>query len=429
MNKINEKKNSPYIARQPIFDHSVSVVSYEIFFRNSEANEFPKKTPLKNFDNFSIQNSVYTTKDLATMQILSRFLTVSDIKALTNGKNAFINFTTNLVEQKFWKDIPPSNYVFEIENDENLFSNSFANLCKEIKDCGFKIAITIKDDIIIDSSILKIADYIKVKFDLSKHLVNKNLMEQLASYNVPMIAEKIETKQDFFDAENLGFTYFQGFFFCKPEMVPTEDIPAFKINYVNVIKETLITPFNFKTIENIIRQDVSLTYKLLKYINSAYFSVRNEVTTIKSALVLLGENELKKWIMMVSLACIGKDKPDELIVTSLFRAKFCEILSADIFKNAESDDAFILGMFSLIDTFLGREMGEIIEDIAISNDVKNALLGEKNSLHAILNLAVKYEKCDWDGVYNFLVENSITNMDLANKYFESLEWAEKIYSS
>ena len=172
----------------------------------------------------------------------------------------------------------------------------------------------------------------------------------------------------------IGFIYFQGYFFSKPVIVSSKEIPGYKFNYLNILHEINKKKVDFNKIEQVIKQDVSISFKLLKFINSAFFSFTSNIQSIKQALVLLGINEFRKWVSLVVLKDMGEDKPDELMVMSIVRAKFCEILANEISLGDRCSELFFMGMFSVVDTFMGRPMEEVLENFPLEDDIDQSKL-------------------------------------------------------
>ncbi|MBW2324661.1 MAG: HDOD domain-containing protein, partial [Deltaproteobacteria bacterium] len=256
----------------------------------------------------------------------------------------------------------------------------------------------------------------------------KSLVERYGSRDIKMLAEKVETRDEFKQALELGYSYFQGYFFSKPVIISGKDIPAFKLNYLRLLQEVSRPDFSFDRVEDIIKSEVSLSNKLLKYLNSAFFGFRTEIRSIRQALTLLGEVEARKWISLTALAGMSEDKPGELIRMAIIRAKFCELLACEVGFNNRKSDLFLLGVFSMVDAIMDRSAGEIVEEISLAEDVKDALLGEENRLRKIFNLVVAYEKGEWETVADLSAGFKIDEDVSPGLYLNSIAWAEQIFS-
>ena len=362
------------VARQPIFDRNKKVVAYELLFRTSLDEKI---------------NSI--KDDNKTLQVIdSGFMNIGFNK-LTDGKRAFINFTRNLLLDEIASIFPKDSMTVEIlENvipDEKIIS-----ACKKLKHSGYIIAL---DDFIakdLNNPLIKIADIIKVDFVDTTENERKIISERLRKNNTKLLAEKVETYKEFEEAKELGYTYFQGYFFSKPYIIQGKNIPAGKMSQLRLLQEVNkpdIEPYN---LEQIIKSDVSLTYKLLRFINSSYFAFRNEIKSIKHAISLLGINELKKWISLVVLTSVAGSKPEELLRISLLRARACELIAIKLKKIDLSQELFLTGMFSLIDAIFDNEMPTLLENLALPDTILKALIIKDGFYNDILNIIIHYEK-------------------------------------
>jgi EAL and modified HD-GYP domain-containing signal transduction protein len=212
-----------------------------------------------------------------------------------------------------------------------------------------------------------------------------------------LLAEKVETREMFTQTAAMGFELFQGFFFEKPAVLSRRNVPGFKLNYLRLLKEMHEGSINFDRIEQITKQDVSISYKLLRYINSAGFGLRNRVSSIREALFLLGEDNIRKLVTLWALAGLGQDGPAELIVTSVARAQLCEALVPAAAGSETKSGAFLLGVFSLIDVVVGQPMSTVVSQLPISEDVQAGLVDHAGRLRPILDCVLAYERGDWSG--------------------------------
>lgn len=222
----------------------------------------------------------------------------------------------------------------------------------------------------------------------------------------------------------MGFSYFQGYFFSKPEIISGKDIPGYKLNYLEILKEISRESIDFVNLQKIIERDPPLCLKMLTYLNSAFFGVRTEITSIGHALNLLGEKEIRKWASLVILTNLGKDQPTELMRLSMVRARFCEALAAKVGLSHRQAELFLVGLFSLLDVYLGRPLGEILENIALATDIKEALLGLKNLHGLVLDLVVHYEKGAWDEVQPLIDRLGLDEKEVQEGYASGIEFVE-----
>lgn len=370
-----------FLARQPIFDRKKQVVAYELLYRSS----------VKNTYDLSING------DLATASVVVDTLINFGIKRLTNGKMAYINFTRNLLLENLPELFDASQLVIEVL--ENLeVDDLLVDACKNYKEKGYTIAL---DDFVGDGTfdrLMPYVDIIKVDFLVLKSAGRAYVAKKYEHTGVKLLAEKVETIADYEEALALGYHLFQGFFFERPVMCKGKSIQVSTYRYMEVLNETISEEPDFNRLTQIIKSDYSLTYKLLRLINSPAFYTVQEITSVNHALTLLGINEIRKWTTLIMLRDISSDKPNELVRVSLVRGLFAEKLAHLMHLKSRETEAFLLGLFSLIDTIMEKPLFEIIEPLPLKEDLKGALLGEKNVFHDILKLLKYYEAGNWDVV-------------------------------
>jgi EAL and modified HD-GYP domain-containing signal transduction protein len=225
----------------------------------------------------------------------------------------------------------------------------------------------------------------------------------------------------------LGFTYFQGYFFSKPVILTGKDVPAFKLHYLEILRELHKEDLNFRRLEELIKKEMSLTYKLLRYINSAAFALRQKIDSIQRALMLLGEREVRRWLALLVMAGLGKDKPEELVLQATIRAKFCETLAPKVGMAQRAQDFFFLGLFSLIDAILERPLADALMGMPIADDVKAALLGEENCCRDLYECVLAYEKGAWERLPSLASRLSIDENETPALYAEAVQWTQQSF--
>jgi EAL and modified HD-GYP domain-containing signal transduction protein len=191
----------------------------------------------------------------------------------------------------------------------------------------------------------EMADIIKVDFRSTSAEQRAEIMRRHGPWRCRMLAEKVETREEFFAARKAGFIYFQGYFFCQSEILSTREIPANRVHYLRMLQAVSRNELDHREIETLIESEASLCYRLLRYMNSAGFGFVNEIHSVKHALSLLGEREVRRWVRLVATLAAGSGKSTELVLATLARGRFCELLSPKI-QHGESD-LFLMGLFSL----------------------------------------------------------------------------------
>jgi EAL and modified HD-GYP domain-containing signal transduction protein len=298
-----------HVARQPIFDSEKQVIGYELLFRNGKDDFFPGMDA-----------------DQATADVINSSFFLKVVDDLTGGKKAFVNFSPRFLRHEMMTMLPSQMLVVEVSENGEVDATALA-ACKRLKEQGYWVVI---DDFVFrqqSEALVQVADMVKVDFLKTKDPERRNIALKLAGTKVALLAEKIETYYDFKQAKELGYRFFQGYFFGRPEVFSGRDIPGYTVNYLNMLREASRVDVDFDKLEQIVRRDVALSFKMLKFINSAFFGLRNKVSSVKQALVLLGRKEILKWISLLALQNMAQDKPDELVVLSLSRARFGELLA------------------------------------------------------------------------------------------------------
>lgn len=408
-------KNRVFMSRIPIFDKEMKTVAYDLKL-NVSADKM-----------FSIaQSSANEVDDKDIIKSTSNAFTLFGIDKISSGKKIIIEMSKNLISKNFAFTLPAKATIIQIPGNIDI-DEELIEQVKKFKEKGYETSLsnlTIKDGI---TELLPHIDIVRIDFMSTSNDNISMFAENLIAYKIKLLAEKLDEKTRMQYAAKLGFTMFQGHFFSKTEIISTNDIPPFKLNSVRVFRETTKPEVDFHALCHIIGQDVAMTYKLLKYVNSAYFGVRNNITSLKNAVTMLGEKELRKWLYMMLTSSLGSDRPDELVILSMTRAKFCELVSPFFWMSAKASENFIMGMFSLFDTMFGRPIEELIDDIPLPEDIKKTLLGVETKHSSILSLAKYYEDGNFEMCSTLINKFMLDEKDIQQAYVESVEWTHEIY--
>ena len=333
-----------------------------------------------------------------------------------------MNFTENVLLKEAAFAFPTESIVVELlETIEP--EPAVVEACKKLKEKGYILAL---DDFEYDPRfrpLIDIADIIKVDFLLTQEEKRKTVIEQSNSPNIRFLAEKVETIEDYNQALDMGYTLFQGYYFSKPQIVSGKEMPSYKLNLLQILKEMQKPNIKIAKLEQIIIRDVSLSYKLLRFINSAAFGFVDNIRSIKHAVNLLGLFEFKKWMSLVLLSQMGSDKPTELLINSLIRAKFCELSAKSVKQSQNSSDFFLMGLLSLIDAFLDRPIADILNELPISAEIKIAIQGTDCTMGKVLQLIVNYEQSKWENVTEISKQLNVDENEILEHYFKSIKWA------
>ena len=370
-----------FIARQPIFNTKTEVVAYELLFR-SDLDNYCKAADLAQ----------------ASSSVISDSVLLFDLDRLTDGKGAFVNLAREGLLGEHARLLPSNLATIEIletvEPDEAIIE-----ACRQLKASGYRLALDDFTDSPAMQPLVDLADIIKVDLLATPRTQLPALIARLSRPGLRFLAEKVETREEFEHAVKLGFTMFQGYFFAKPVIVSGKAVPGFKGAYLELLKEINQDPFHIDRLEEILKRDVSIVYKFLRYVNSAALGLRGKVTSIRETLILLGQRNIRTLASVWALAGLGQDRPEALLLISVTRARFCEGLAGAAGQSHRQPEAFLLGILSLIDAIMGRPMASVIDDLPVSDDVRLALVEQRGPLQPMMACALAYEQGDWDVVF------------------------------
>jgi EAL and modified HD-GYP domain-containing signal transduction protein len=397
-----------YAARQPILDKSKKLFAYELLFRDSLDNVFP-----------DIDGDEATSKMIEASQFNM------GISEFTGNKPAFINFTLETLNQGYPEMLTPDEVVVEILETIKP-GKKLLSLCKDLHQKGYTLAL---DDYEHQSVWSHFYPFIKIiKIDIQQSSIDdiKEVLVAIKDHpHIKMLAEKVETYEEYDQMSQLGFDYFQGYFFARPEMVKTKSLSPSQMAMAELLYETSKTEHDLNSITSVFERDVSLSYKLLRYANSAIFKRRNEISTIKQALVILGSGELKRFIGLMFAVTANPDKPSELIRMAMTRAKFCELASQDIRSQLDVSIAFLTGLLSMIDAILDEEMASVLEKLPLSQDIKEPLLTKKGVMAALIKLVELIEQADWDKTTLVMDKLKLDKDKVVEHYNKAVAWADE----
>lgn len=394
-----------FLARQPIFNRDLQVVAYELLFRDGVENLFTA-----------------SDKCQATSYLMADSLLHFEVDKLTDGKKAFINSTREVLIDEYVLLLPKQYYGVEITECIPADAAVLA-ACRKLREHGYTVILDDFDFSPDRLSLLTVADMVKIDILHTPRDRQRQFLEKYSGNALTFLAEKVETQEDFAYARDFGYTFFQGYFFSKPLIVAKQDVPGIKFHYLRMLQEINRPDLDLQQLDDIIRRDVSLTFKLLKYINSPFFGLQTVVTSIKHAMVVLGEKELRKWACLIALGRLGEDKPEELVMNTLIRARFCESLAPLLGMPTRSQDLFLMGIFSNVHVIVGRPLEEILETIPIAEEAKAALFGNHNRFREILELVVAYEQANWPLCTELIIHNHLPEEKLPVLYLQAVEWA------
>jgi c-di-GMP-related signal transduction protein len=400
-----------FVARQPIFDRQRQIYGYELLYRSD---------PTQNqFDG--------TEATSATKQVISSTLLSIGLENILCGKKAFLNFNERLLSDGIYQSLPRDATVIEILESVEPTADLIA-LCQGIRKEGYTIAL---DDFVSSPQfdpLTDLAHLIKVDMRATSKPEQERLLRKYQPRGIALLAEKVETYEEFEWARSAGYDYFQGYFFARPSVIRGQQLPTSKLNCLRLLSEMQKTDLDFKRLEDLIRVDVALTYKLLRYVNSALFGRFDEIQSIQKALMVVGTERVRQWVALATLSILATDKPGELATLSIVRARFCELLIKLVGIRLR-DEAFLMGMFSLLDAMLDCSLEDALRTVGLGPEIAQALLGtaaEENLLSKVYRLARRYEIGDWDEVEVVAKMCGVAALSVGNAYVEATLWANEM---
>ena len=399
-----------FVARQPIFDRNRKVWGYELLFRSAASQT--------RFDG--------TEATSATRQVISNGMLSIGFDKLLRGKHACINFGREMLLQDLYTSLPHQTTVIELTEDIEPDTEVVAAV-KRMRAQGYRIALDDFRACPQMEPLVALANMIKVEMFTPKPQ-QEAMVREFHDRGIRMLSEKVETDVDFRWALRAGYDYFQGNFFSCPVVMRGQQIPAIKLHCLRLIQEVHRAELDFTRLTTMISEDVSFSYKLLRYANSARFGRETKIHSIRRALVVLGEYGIRKWVSIAALPTIAADKPGELMRKSLVRARFCELLAQASGQGLE-DQAFLLGLFSLLDALLDRPLDEVLKEVGLAPELDSVLRGQASEdtiLNTIYRLVRSYESADWDEVERLSGRLGAPADLIGAAYCEALPWADEI---
>ncbi|MDY6822197.1 MAG: HDOD domain-containing protein [Thermodesulfobacteriota bacterium] len=395
-----------YIARQPIFHRNKKVYAYELLFRDGVANAFP-----------DIDGSTATSRVL-----LGSFLGAG-IEQFTGDCLAFINFTRDLIVNNVIAGFSSDKVVIEVL--ENVTpDDAVLEACHHAREQGFALAL---DDFFYQPAyepLISLATVIKIDLMQTPLETIQDLVHDLRKrQTLTLLAEKVETYEEFQMAIGMGFSLFQGYFFSKPEVLKKRDLAPSKLNYLRFIMEINKNEMDFNKLESVISQDIAMSFKLFRYINSPYFRRINEIQSVRHALTILGEREIRNFISVIALSNLADEKPGELIRTAIFRARFSELISRNA-PGIQKETLFLIGLFSMLDAMLDNTMENLMHQLPFSEDIKAALVERSGILGAYLNITLGCETGEWSACLPADPHLKIDESKIPEDYLNALQFAD-----
>jgi len=391
-----------YVARQPILDKRARVHGYELLFRAGPETAFRGDG------------------DMATRTMLDNTV-MFGLEKLTGGLPAFVNCTQEALTEELVDVLPPSMTVLEILESLEPTPDLVA-ACRKLKGAGFRLAL---DDFVWHPKfepLVELADYIKVDFVLTGAQERKRLIGMLAGSPVTMLAEKVETQEEYKQACDEGFTLFQGYYFCRPLVLENRKVPANRLSQIEILQMMQSDSLDLRALTRLVKRDTSLTYRLLRLVNSPMCAVRQEVRSIQAALLAVGEDAFRRIATLAITSELGANQPAELLRMAFVRGRFCEEASG--LRGLDATEQYLLGMLSLLPAMLRIPMTELTPALPLRDEIRRALEGAAIEERSLLTWLELHERGDWAACDREAKVHGIDEEALLRIYAEAVVWAQ-----
>lgn len=396
-----------FVGRQPIFDKNLKVLGYELLYRSGELA--------------GSSSGMVNGDQATTTTIINTFVEIG-LEKLVRDKYAAINLTETFFLNRDTLPFSPRQVILEILEDIKITPELIAGV-RELVDAGYIIAL---DDYIYDPAHATLLEMVQiVKLDiraLDAQQLRQHVMD-IRPYDVKLLAEKIETPDEFIYCRDLGFDYFQGYFLSKPQIIAGQALSTNKLAVLNLLSVVHDPDSNVDDLAEAINTDVTTSYKLLKLINSAAFNLSRNIDSVQQGVMLLGRRKLSSWVSMLSMSTLS-DRPAEILRTAMTRGKMCELL-AERLQTSSTESYFTVGLFSALDLLMQKSLPELLEPLPVSEEMRAAILHQQGLMGEVLACVLAYEVSDWKRV--LLRELSTDDIFIAN--VEAVTWANAMYEN
>lgn len=398
-----------YMARQPIFDNENNVYAYELLYRsNGKENSY---------------NGV--SGDESTADVVTNAFFGLDVKNIIGGARAFINFTGNLLKRGIPKMISPDILVVEVLENQ-LTGDDLLDACQELKELGYMIALDDFEYSNAYSELFQLGDLVKIDFRTAQKAIEETAYVCRYS-NKLMLAEKIETREEFEYAKKLGCTYMQGYYFAKPSIMSGSSIQPLPINLMQVMQLIADPDTDIDAIVEVMSRDTAMCQRILRLINSAYFGVANKVSSINQAIMILGLDYLREWVYLMGMQKLTNNDNIEAMKTSLLMAKLCRKISLLIPEASENAESFyLMGLLSMVVFGGERALAQALDEFPLTNDIKKGLLRRGGIYSDVFEMALSYTNADWERFEEISQKYSIDSAAITGLFVECTQEIEQI---
>lgn len=401
-----DSRKAVSVARQPILDHAGHIFGYELLYRGGA------------------ETAAASGDDLAGARVLTDAVLGVGLDALTCGLRAFVNLTHHLLIDGAATLLPPETTVLQLPHDLPI-TDEVTETCQRLHDAGYAIALAGFVPGSPAEALLPWVRFVKVNVKTVPSSGWRPIVNGLRARNLRIIAQGVESADVALTARTAGFHLFQGFYFCKPTTFAKTPLPARRLAYMNLLAALNRDNLSLEEVENLVKHDLSLSYRVLRSVNSAAFGVHQEVSSIRRALVLLGVAQVRKWASVWSLAGLSEGGTPETVSMALVRARTCELLG-ETTPGADSGAYFLLGMCSLLDVILKQPMKDALADMPLPASIGSALMGVPNEARSVLDTVIAYEQGSWEEANKAAVRAGVPVGALPAIYAEALRWTREL---
>jgi c-di-GMP-related signal transduction protein len=397
-----------FLARQPILDTKRQVFGYQLLYQESHVVEGP-----------------LAALDRTSARVISDAVLTIGLDTLTDGRKAFVGVSRRVLLDGIPAVLPSARVVLElapdIEADREVIEG-----CQALRRQGYAIAV---DDFAWNewtADLVPLADYLKVDFTTSDAAARAHLAAKLPKGRPKLIGKRIETLDQFEEAVKAGYSYFQGFFFGRPLIARGRDVPGVQLGRLRLLHALNDPNLALHQLEELIKHDASLCYRILRTVNSAAFARRSAVHSIREALLMLGRDTVRRWASLWALAGMNERAHSELVIMSTVRARCCEILAGSRGGPEAGAEGFLLGLCSLLDVILERPMDAVLVDLPLDHETRAALMGADNAPRRMLDCVIAYERAEWARCVELAARAGIDAALLTTAYPEALKWTREL---
>jgi EAL and modified HD-GYP domain-containing signal transduction protein len=392
-----------FIARQPIFDRRLKLFAYELLFRSGRENFFKADREIND-------------------EVIVNSTMLFDVQSLVGDAVAFFNVDAAALQREVPRLLSPQHVVLEILESVEPTAE-FVGCCAALAAGGYVFAL---DDFLDEPKwqpLIPIVHYLKVDFRGADADLRARIAAKYLPFGIHLLAEKVETEAELAEAKKLGYSYFQGYFFCKPSVISTRGASAGQPASLQLLQAAGVAELDYPQIEEIFRQAPSLTYRLLRFLNSPALAIRVEIRNVRQAIGLLGEREFRRWIAIVALVAMAENKPSELVQTALVRACFCEALAPHLQLSQSAPDLFLMGLLSAADAMLDRPLAQVLAELCLSTEISSALLASQSRYGSVLKIALAYEHGDWNTVAAIAAAANCPEDHISRCFYQAIQRA------